>query len=77
MFDSFSPYIIEKENKELIKEITEEEIRAALPQINSVKAFGPNGLQAGFNKKIWKIIGKSVCRMVKVSFIMSHAQRDK
>ena len=51
MFDSFSPCITKEENKELIKEIAKEEIRAALSQINSVKALGPDGLQVGFNKK--------------------------
>ena len=46
----------------LIKEVTEKEILAALSQISSVKAPGPNGLQASFYHKYWKIVGKFVCK---------------
>ena len=53
-FDTFSPRISEEE-KELIKEATKKEICATPSQINSMKVFGADGLQASFYKKYWKI----------------------
>ena len=50
-FDSFLPCISNEENRELIKEVTEEEILPALSQINGLKALGFDGLQASFYKK--------------------------
>ena len=44
-----------KKKKELIKEVTETEIWAAFSQINNLKAPGPDGLQASFYQKYWKI----------------------
>ena len=44
LFDFFSPCILEVENMDLIKEVSEEEILIALSHINSMKVFGPNGL---------------------------------
>ena len=63
-FDSFNLCFSEEENRDLIKEVTKEEIMAALSQMSSLKAPGPDGLQASFYHKYWKIVGKFVCKMV-------------
>lgn len=49
-FDSFSPCMEEEENKELIKVVTEEEIRIDFSQINNLKGPRLNGLQESFYK---------------------------
>ena len=67
-FDAFHPYICEEENRELIKEVIEEEILTAFSQINNLKAPGPDRLQASFYQKYWKILGKSICKMAKAFF---------
>ena len=75
-FDSFNLCIFEEENKGLIKEVTEEKILAALSQMTSLKAPGPDGLQASFYQKYWKIVGKYVCKMVRVFFHNGHLLKE-
>ena len=76
LFYSFSPCITKEENRELIKDVIEVEIHAALSQINSLKAPTLDGLQASFYQKYWKIIGKSVCKMVKALFYNGHMLKE-
>ena len=75
-FDSFNPCISKEENRDLIKEVTEEEILAALSQMSSLKAPSPDGLQASFYQKYWKIVGKSVCKMVRAFFHNGHLLKE-
>ena len=72
MFDYFHPYISEEENRELIKEVTKEEIPTALSHIKSLKTPKPDRLQASFYHKYWKIVRRSVCKMVKTFFYNGH-----
>ena len=44
LFDSFSPCIIDEENKDLIKVVTYEEIYSAHSQISNVKVPRPNDI---------------------------------
>ena len=63
-------------NKELIIEVTEEEILTALSHINNFKAPELNKLQASFYQKYWKIVGKSVYKMVKAFFFNEHLLKE-
>ena len=38
--------------------------------------FEPDGLQASVYKKYWKIVGKSVCKMVKAFFYNGHMLKE-
>ena len=50
-FDSFSPCISKDGNRELIKNITEEEIITTLSHVSNLKALGPDRLQASFYER--------------------------
>ena len=62
----------QKKKIELIKEVTKNEICATPSQINSMKAFGADGLQASF----YKNIGKYVSKMVKAFFFNGHMLKE-
>lgn len=55
-------------NLQLTKPVTEEEIYAALQQMNADKSPGPDGMNVGFYKQHWKAIGKGVVNFVKHFF---------
>ncbi|XP_057745064.1 uncharacterized protein LOC130962924 [Arachis stenosperma] len=55
-------------NRELISEVTEEEIRKAVFSMGSLKAPGPDGLNGLFYQKHWEIIKKEVCAVVREFF---------
>ncbi|GJZ15926.1 RNA-directed DNA polymerase, eukaryota, reverse transcriptase zinc-binding domain protein [Tanacetum coccineum] len=57
---------VEAEN--MICEVSNEEIKNALFDIDSSKAAGPDGFSAGFYKKAWEIIGDELCLAVKEFF---------
>ncbi|GJY72313.1 RNA-directed DNA polymerase, eukaryota, reverse transcriptase zinc-binding domain protein, partial [Tanacetum coccineum] len=50
-----------EETSYMIREISDEEIKNAMFQIDNNKAPGPDGFLALFFKKSWNIIGKDVC----------------
>nr|KAJ0198574.1 hypothetical protein LSAT_V11C700342390 [Lactuca sativa] len=54
---------------EMIKEVTNEEIKAALFEIDDDKAPGPDGYSSKFFKKAWKIVGDDFCCAVKEFFL--------
>lgn len=67
-FDVLSPIISPRENIELIKEVSSEEIKEAVFQLAEDKAPGPDGYPPFFFQKYWKIVGNSVIRAVKAFF---------
>ena len=76
MLDSFHPCISRDENRELIKELTEEEIIITLLHINGLEAHGLHGLQAIFYHKHWKIVNRSIYRIVKAFFYNGHLLKE-
>ncbi|GJT01522.1 putative RNA-directed DNA polymerase [Tanacetum coccineum] len=52
----------------MVKDVTNEEIKSALFDINDNKAPGPNGFTSRFFKASWEIIGKDFCAVVKEFF---------
>nr|KAJ0213104.1 hypothetical protein LSAT_V11C400156970 [Lactuca sativa] len=53
---------------EMVKIVTNEEIKAALFDIDDDKAPGPDGFSARFFKAMWSIIGEDFCMAVKEFF---------
>nr|XP_029146216.1 uncharacterized protein LOC114924798 [Arachis hypogaea] len=60
--------VTEDMNRELISEVTEDEVRKAVFSMGSLKAPGPDGLNGMFYQKHWEIIKKEVCAVVKEFF---------
>lgn len=52
------------QQKELNKEVTQEEIKNVVSMMNDYKSPGPNGFPAGFFKHNWDIVGKDVSEAV-------------
>nr|GEU49747.1 hypothetical protein [Tanacetum cinerariifolium] len=59
----------EAEALDMIKEISDKEIKEALFDIDSSKAAGPDGYTSCFFKKAWGIIGNDICLAIKEFFI--------
>ncbi|KAL7259513.1 hypothetical protein ACSBR1_005410 [Camellia fascicularis] len=55
-------------NLQLIREVSNEEIRVAVFQLGSVKALGPNGYPGFFYHQYWAEIGTNVCMAVRNFF---------
>ena len=55
-------------NQELDKEVTLDEIRSALFQMNPIKAPGPDGMNALFYQKHWDVFGQDIGKVVKDLF---------
>nr|KAJ0189677.1 hypothetical protein LSAT_V11C800388260 [Lactuca sativa] len=54
---------------DMVKDITNEEIKAALFDIDDDKAPGPDGFSSKFFKKAWMIVGNDFCYAVKEFFL--------
>nr|GEX78796.1 RNA-directed DNA polymerase, eukaryota, reverse transcriptase zinc-binding domain protein [Tanacetum cinerariifolium] len=66
--DLFSNKISEQEAISMIEEVTNEEVKAAMFNIDDNKAPGPDGFTAKFYKKDWHVVGNDVCEAVKEFF---------
>ena len=53
---------------DMIREVTNEEIKAALFDIEDEKSPGPDGYSSKFFKAMWKIVGDDFCNAVKEFF---------
>ncbi|GJY15340.1 RNA-directed DNA polymerase, eukaryota, reverse transcriptase zinc-binding domain protein [Tanacetum coccineum] len=53
---------------DMVREITNLEIKNAMFNIGDNKAPGPDGYASTFYKKAWKIVGKDVCMAIKEFF---------
>ncbi|GKD95947.1 RNA-directed DNA polymerase, eukaryota, reverse transcriptase zinc-binding domain protein [Tanacetum coccineum] len=61
---------------EMIKGVTDSEIKNALFDIVDNKAPGPDGYTSTFFKKAWKIVGKDVCLAIKEFFTTGKLLRE-
>ena len=60
--------ISDQQNRELDKEITEEEVREAMWNLHPDKTLGPDGFTMAFYRQHWEIIKKDLMRMLKNAF---------
>jgi len=58
---SMFPKVTEEMNAWLLHQFSEDEVTAALFQINPFKSPGPDGFPAIFYQKNWDTVGKDVC----------------
>jgi hypothetical protein len=56
--------VSERENEELTKRVSEEEIFSTIMQFESDKAPGPDGFSTHFYKKCWHTIKFDLVRMI-------------
>ncbi|GKA82143.1 RNA-directed DNA polymerase, eukaryota, reverse transcriptase zinc-binding domain protein [Tanacetum coccineum] len=56
------------EAKDMIGEVSDEEIKEAMFDIDNTKALGPDRFTSEFFKKAWKIVGNEVCLAIKEFF---------
>jgi hypothetical protein len=59
--------INEDTNNKLTREVTQQEIKEALDQMNPDKAPGPDGFTARFYQQCWNIIKKDLTKMIQKS----------
>ncbi|GKF98784.1 hypothetical protein Tco_0297567, partial [Tanacetum coccineum] len=64
----FSKQIADTTSINMIREITNEEIKAAMFGIGDVRAPGPDGFTFAFFKKGWDVVGHDVCCAVRGFF---------
>jgi exonuclease III len=65
---SIIPNLIKEDiNIRLIKEVTQQEIKEALDQMNPDKAPGPDGFTARFYQQCWEIIKSDLTKMIRKS----------
>ncbi|GJT51140.1 RNA-directed DNA polymerase, eukaryota, reverse transcriptase zinc-binding domain protein [Tanacetum coccineum] len=57
-----------EEAEEMVREVTDAEIKDALFDIDSSKAAWPDGYSACFYKKSWQIVGKELCLAIREFF---------
>lgn len=67
-FTGFEPKVTEQMNQKLIKEVTEEDVRAAVFAIKPSSAPGCDGMNGLFFQQYWEIIGPDVVREVQNFF---------
>ncbi|XP_071739438.1 uncharacterized protein [Rutidosis leptorrhynchoides] len=56
----------------MIRQVTDEEVKAAMFDIGDDKAPGPDGYSSVFFKKSWDIVGHDICKAVKDFFKNGH-----
>ncbi|GKD74119.1 hypothetical protein Tco_1332401, partial [Tanacetum coccineum] len=65
----FDTVLNKEEANAMIGQVTDEEIKETVFDIDNNKASGPDGYTSGFFKKAWSIVGKEVCLAIKDFFL--------
>ncbi|GKD95824.1 hypothetical protein Tco_1379721, partial [Tanacetum coccineum] len=64
----FSKSISATTSSNMVRDITNDEIKAAMFDIGDDKASGPDGYTFAFFKKGWSVVGHDVCKAVQDFF---------
>lgn len=76
LFDGFETKITTRMNQELIKHVTDAEIKRAVKAIKGDSAPGADGMKGNFFQKIWSITGQQVTIEVKQFFETGSFPKD-
>lgn len=68
--------ITDKQNNDLLKEVTDEEIKGALFQMHPDKSPGPDGMTPAFFQKHWAVLGSDIVSMVKEFFVQGRMRNN-
>jgi len=60
--------VTDEENRELMREVTLEDVRVAVFALGATKAPGPDGLNGQFYKRHWETIKADVCQAIQEFF---------
>ncbi|GKF40489.1 hypothetical protein Tco_0120550, partial [Tanacetum coccineum] len=66
--DLFLNKVLEAANSNMVQDITNEEVKAAMFGIGDDRAPGPDGYTSAFFKKGWDIVGMDVCNAIRGFF---------
>nr|GEX50457.1 methylenetetrahydrofolate reductase 1 [Tanacetum cinerariifolium] len=66
--DLFLNWATDASNDFMVRDISNNEIKAAMFDIGDDQALGPDGYTSGFSKKGWDIVGGDVCNAVREFF---------
>ena len=69
-------FLSPESSAELIKGVTDEEIRAVIFKMNPDKSPGPNGFTAGLFQQMWNVVGADVCNAIKSFFISGRLLKE-
>lgn len=69
------PQIHKDIKADLIKEVTELQVKNALFSIQAEKALGPDGFNAKFYQANWDVVGQDLRTLVKAFFSSGHLLR--
>ncbi|XP_071699655.1 uncharacterized protein [Rutidosis leptorrhynchoides] len=64
----FQTVFSDSEAKAMILDVTSEEIKASIFDIDGDRAAGPDGYTSQFLKKAWDVVGADVCKAIKEFF---------
>ncbi|GKE37207.1 putative reverse transcriptase domain-containing protein, partial [Tanacetum coccineum] len=65
----FSKKLSEGDALYMIRDVSDDEVKRALFDIDNIKAPGPDGFSSQFFKDAWDVVGKEFCKAVKEFFI--------
>ncbi|XP_060963958.1 uncharacterized protein LOC115723947 [Cannabis sativa] len=68
VLDGIQPTVSREQNEDLLRTISEEEVRNALFQMHPDKSPGPDGMTPAFYQKHWGIVGTDVVKFVRDFF---------
>ncbi|XP_010474601.1 PREDICTED: uncharacterized protein LOC104754160 [Camelina sativa] len=76
MMSEIIPLISREMNEYLLTEVTVEEVKRAVFDINPNKCPGPDGMTGFFFQQFWDVIGEDIVNMVKTFFQSGKLEKD-
>ena len=61
VLDHITPRVTDAMNADLLRIVSNEEVKEALFQMHPTKSPGPDGMSPGFYQKHWDVVGVDVC----------------